>query len=375
MRTLVPAGLVESWAGRCEAPPYSRNGSPARPLAAPILTVITVEGERATAPPRTGMLPVPVLARIEGDRAAISSPTGASVKNMENTMHEHPSRRSPTSTALLPLLLALSGGCIVQQVCTQDRDCVEGRCDEATGACVASECGTDADCGGFPFTCDDGTCTVDCSEEPISCPDDMAPVCGHYCIDVFEASRQDATEASPGVDDTVAVSQPGVIPWYSSSDMSMQIAATACEAAGKRLCSPQEWQLVCATTEGLGYSYGDDYDPAVCNGIDTYCDCDADGEPDGEDVYPHCRDECSTSFHVMPTGSFPGCTNTFGIFDINGNVWEVVATDDGVNHYRGGAYNCSDSERLHRCDYDGAENGGFPSARGFRCCADPEGGR
>jgi formylglycine-generating enzyme required for sulfatase activity len=69
----------------------------------------------------------------------------------------------------------------------------------------------------------------------------------------------------------------------------------------------------------------------------------------------------------MPTASFPGCVDAYGALDVNGNVWELVDTTDGLAHYRGGAYNCSDSEALHRCDHDGTWN---PSARGFRCCQD-----
>ncbi len=278
-------------------------------------------------------------------------------------------------------LLAAPGpagvGCLVQQRCYQDRDCPTGACDEATGSCVDYECLQDDDCGGFPFECVNKVCEVACSDEPLTCPEAMVPICGSYCVDVWEASRQDASEQSAGTDGSVAVSQPGVIPWYSSDaegGMNRQIAASACEAAGKRLCTAQEWELVCSTLDGLGYAYGDQYDASICNGIDTFCDCDGDGEPDGEAVYPHCREECDASFHVMPTASFPDCTNEFSVFDINGNVWEVVLSDDGINHYRGGAYNCSDSERLHRCDYDGAESGNFPSAKGFRCCADGEPG-
>jgi len=268
-------------------------------------------------------------------------------------------------------------GCLVQQRCDQDRDCVSGACDEASGSCVDYECLQDDDCGGFPFECVDEACEVVCGDDPLDCPEGMTSVCGSYCIDVWEASRQDATAEDGGMEDSLSMSQPGVIPWYSNDaqvGMNQQLASAACDGAGKRLCSAQEWELVCATLDETTYAYGDSYDASICNGIDTYCDCDGDGEPDGDEVFPHCRDACDTDFHVMPTGSFPACTNSFGIFDINGNVWELVASDDGVNHYRGGAYNCSDSERLHRCDYDGAESGSFPSAKGFRCCADGEPG-
>lgn len=285
---------------------------------------------------------------------------------------------APLFLALLAVLALRATACLVEERCYEDRDCESGSCDEPSGECMEGECQVDEDCGGFPFECVDNACEVVCSDEPLSCPDDMVAVCGSYCIDIWEASRLDATEKSVGVDNSVATSREGVMPWYSSDSedgMNREIAAAACEAADKRLCTPQEWELVCATTVGLTYSYGDAYEPSTCNGIDTFCDCDGDGEPDGEDVYPHCRQECDTNFHTVPTGTFSDCTNEFGVFDINGNVWEVVGSDDGINHYRGGAYNCSDSERLHKCAYDGAENGGFPSAKGFRCCADGEPGR
>jgi hypothetical protein len=272
---------------------------------------------------------------------------------------------------LLPALRA-STGCLKR--CDVHADCPEGVCDEVSGFCVEAECARDEDCGGAPFECVERACEIVCGEEPLSCPDGMVPVCGAYCIDSYEASRPDATAGSAGSDESMAVSQPGVIPWYDSdgeSGMNAAIASAACEAAGKRLCSPFEWAVVCATTQGLRYSYGEEYSASTCNGIDTFCDCDQDGEPDGDDAYPHCRDDCPADYHVMPTGSFPDCTNELGAFDINGNVWELVTSTDGQNHYRGGAYNCSDSEHLHQCAYDGVENGGFPSAKGFRCCADP----
>jgi formylglycine-generating enzyme required for sulfatase activity len=91
--------------------------------------------------------------------------------------------------------------------------------------------------------------------------------------------------------------------------------------------------------------------------------------------YPHCYNQvsnegggpCGAAFRVMPTGSFPDCVNAYGVYDINGNVWEIVDTDDGLEHFRGGAYNCGDSEMLHKCDYDATWG---PSAKGFRCCKD-----
>ena len=187
------------------------------------------------------------------------------------------------------------------------------------------------------------------------CPPDMALVdYGNirFCIDRYEASK----ETLGGVD--IARSVAGATPWFSINNI--ETARNGCDAAGKRLCSTAEWVETCGGPEGLEYSYGDDYDPATCNGIDTYCNC----EP-----YGGCYWDCGASFHVMPTGSFPDCTNSYGIFDINGNVWEILDSSDGVMHFRGGAYNCGDSEALHKCSYEATWN---PSARGFRCCMDPQ---
>jgi hypothetical protein len=53
--------------------------------------------------------------------------------------------------------------------------------------------------------------------------------------------------------------------------------------------------------------------------------------------------------------------------DLAGNVWELVASEDGRMHWRGGAFNCDDSQELHQC---AADVTWLPSARGFRCCSD-----
>ena len=70
--------------------------------------------------------------------------------------------------------------------------------------------------------------------------------------------------------------------------------------------------------------------------------------------------------HAMPTGSFPGCTNEYGAYDLNGNVWELVDNGTVSGEFRAGAYNCIDSERLHKCDFAATSI----SAKGFRCCRD-----
>ena len=212
--------------------------------------------------------------------------------------------------------------------------------------------GTDDDCNGLT---DEGlTC---------SCPADMVLVDDLFCMDRYEASRPDATATSQGTDSSRATSRPGVMPWL---NVSFAEAQAACEAAGKRLCSPAEWEQACKGPAQTTYSYGDTYDPTTCNGIDAFCNCGLSTSCAEQDPcpYPHCYWDCGAAFHPVPTGGFPDCTNAYGLFDMNGNVWERVS--DGAG--RGGAFNCGDSESLHRCDYVADWGLEARSNFGFRCC-------
>lgn len=209
------------------------------------------------------------------------------------------------------------------------------------------------------------------------CPADMVLVAlpaGAFCMDRYEASRADATAAAYG-SSAVATSRPGVLPWK-EADLALPAARAACAAAGKRLCRLDEWVGACQGGAGAVYAYGDVYDPALCNGIDAFCDCEGACAGVSPCPYAHCYDQpapgggpCGAALHVAPTGSFAGCVSPAGAYDLNGNLWELTDTDDGQRHFRGGAYNCKDSESLHRCDHDGTWG---PSAQGFRCCRDAE---
>jgi len=232
--------------------------------------------------------------------------------------------------------------------------CVDGRC-------RMGECETDwHDLNSSPFDgceyectptgeeiCDDidNDCDGFTDEGVLCCPEEMVPVrtaSGSYCIDRWEASRPDATASAFGIDPSYATSRPDVLPWpWMSARVTLADARAACTAAGKRLCNAAEWVGACRGPDDTEYSYGDTYDPLICNGIDTFG---------------------AGGFHYTPTGSFPGCTNEYGVFDINGNVWEMA--DDGL--VRGGAYNCIDSRTLHMCSF--TIDPMRVNAIGFRCC-------
>jgi hypothetical protein len=63
-----------------------------------------------------------------------------------------------------------------------------------------------------------------------------------YWVDKYEAARPDATSASDGALEHRSCSMLGVLPWGS---VSHDVAAAACLAAGKRLCTESEWGDAC----------------------------------------------------------------------------------------------------------------------------------
>lgn len=211
------------------------------------------------------------------------------------------------------------------------------------------------------------------------CPSGMVVVDGAFCIDATEATLEEQgadggwSAASPyetvGGRAVRAVSRPGQVPQgYISGDE----AADACAAAGKRLCTTDEWLLACQGPDGWTWPYGDTYDADACN--DTY----EGGHPvvdyfDSSDVWdsehmndPGINQQPNT---VEPGGANAGCVSFWGAYDLHGNLHEWVDDPDGT--FRGGFYadaeingpGCTYRTTAHTTSY-------HDYSTGFRCCAD-----
>jgi len=117
-------------------------------------------------------------------------------------------------------------------------------------------------------------------------------------IFAFEVSRADATAGSVGVEEGRLCSRAGVMPW---TDITVGDAEAACQSAGFRLCTNEEWGAVCRGPDRQQYPYGRRHQPGVCN------------------------DHVSGGDSIDPTGSRPGCRTASGVYDLSGNVWEITS--------------------------------------------------
>jgi formylglycine-generating enzyme required for sulfatase activity len=211
-----------------------------------------------------------------------------------------------------------------------------------------------------------------------------------YCVDRWEGTLVEITatgeipfspyEAVKGRR-VRAVTTRGAIP---QAYISKNEAAAACRASHKRLCTEVEWETACRGRKPTAFPYGETRRDGYCNdhGISPlmayYSDL-------GEQMFtpvamndPRLNQLQGT---VAPTGSHAKCTNSFGVFDMVGNVHEWV--DDsppgegprapaGRGAFRGGYYldthingdGCAYRTIAHDPSY-------HDYSTGFRCCADP----
>jgi len=230
-------------------------------------------------------------------------------------------------------------------------------------------------------------------QEP-RCPEEMALVRrlqGPYCVDRWESSIVTLDKGGKssfwpgnhpvdGIEGRVrAVSVAGRKP---QGYISGAQAATACSHSGKRLCEVDEWVRACRGAKMTRYPYGDQRRPNVCN--DRFQKLDhhpvvtlfsreyGPGADQTRMWYPSFMNDprlYEMEHSVAPTGSFKGCTNELGVYDMVGNLHEWVADPDGT--FMGGFFmdtfqngeGCEYRTIAHEFEY-------HDYSTGFRCCAD-----
>ncbi|MBK7581307.1 MAG: SUMF1/EgtB/PvdO family nonheme iron enzyme [Myxococcales bacterium] len=213
-----------------------------------------------------------------------------------------------------------------------------------------------------------------------TCPAGMVSIGGRFCIDAFEASldvvdtrgrtlKRHSPYQTPAADLRVlARSRRGVVP---QAYVSQEQATAACEAAGKRLCSDDEWLSACRGKDASQYPYGAERETGRCNDKGVSPLRVLHGKADGLEVFgmeamndPRLNQIAGT---VARTGRFKRCKGPAGTFDMVGNLHEWTATPSGT--FRGGYY--LDNEiNGNGCDYvTTAHNTKYHDySVGFRCC-------
>lgn len=211
--------------------------------------------------------------------------------------------------------------------------------DGCTPECGERECGPDPVCGSpVCGACPDlaSACNVSgqCVTNP--CPEEMVQISGtSACIDRWEGSEGD--EGSE-------VSVPGVLPW---TNVSWNEANLACQWAGKRLCTADEWLAACEGPSVRVFPYGDIYILGACN------------------------DQFSGIGARLRTGDSIGCEGGIaGLFDMIGNVAEWTSEcDSGGCVTRGWSYRTwTDDRTACRSTPYGFRSDRREENVGFRCC-------
>lgn len=225
----------------------------------------------------------------------------------------------------------------------------------------------------------------------VRCPAGMALVGDRVCVDKWEATlarvvdgKEEGWSPFYPVDDFMrlgvkfpffAKSVPGVKP---QGYISGRQAELSCRAAGKRLCSVNEWELACRGSKKQQFPYGNERRERVCNDAvrDRHPVIEATNAAGifGDKVWLDGMN--LPEINQMPdtlalTGSHEECVSEEGVFDMVGNLHEWVADADGT--FRGGFYmdtthngdGCSYKTSAHDFNY-------HDYSTGFRCCSDPE---
>jgi protein-disulfide isomerase/peroxiredoxin/uncharacterized membrane protein len=169
----------------------------------------------------------------------------------------------------------------------------------------------------------------------------------------------DPFEASIGKDGK-AYSKPGAKP----ARVAWAAAKAACERAGKRLCSEEEWVSACTGEAAVDN-----------NNNGQFADDDVEGR-----MYPYgafyqanaCMDQGDKyQGNPVPTGSMEQCRTPTGVYDLAGNISEWVGDSKESATLLGGHTSSGEGARCNDRAFQpgiGRRN----HTTGFRCCADSD---
>jgi len=241
------------------------------------------------------------------------------------------------------------------------------------------------------------------SDRPDPIADSMV-LAGGVCIDTYEAHLLERTATgyalhpphlrpAEGVE-YYARSQPGVRP---QAYISRVEAARACENAGERLCSVDEWYSACRGASRTTYPYGGVFERGRCNvGKPHLLTLHFGGDPQAWKYEEHFNSPLLDQLagYLEPAGHYPGCVSSYGVYDMVGNLHEWVADpvgtalgtklplQDGIRRrlranagkgvFMGGFFSTT-SEHGRGCDFVtiAHEPKYHDYSTGFRCCRDP----
>ncbi|MFO0618088.1 MAG: hypothetical protein U0414_36185 [Polyangiaceae bacterium] len=169
--------------------------------------------------------------------------------------------------------------------------------------------------------------------------------------------------------DPIAVSRPGVRP---NAYVTGNTAKAACEAAGKRLCKPDEWKRACKGEENRMFPYGDEFEDGVCN---VFRDAHPAAMLHGHSSLGHLdprlgRVVSPTGPLLRLTGETTRCASHWGddaIYDMVGNLDEWV--DEKSGGFAGGFY-ARTTRNGCEAFVDAHPMGYTDYSLGVRCCLD-----
>lgn len=214
------------------------------------------------------------------------------------------------------------------------------------------------------------------------CAENMVSVEGAFCIDVYEASTEtlDSNGRVLGPhtpyallknERVRAVSRAGVHP---QAHVTLEQAQSACDRAGKRLCSDAEWMRACRGRAATKFPYGNSYDKTACNdrASSPFWKLFGSEPPASVLASPIALNNprLNQQGGLAKTGAFSRCVSGYGAHDMVGNLHEW--TSDPAGTFRGGYYRDA-REHGPGCLYvtKGHDAHYRDYSTGFRCCSAP----